>query len=254
MMTRPSRTIPDNVKNHLWQNSAGRCAYPGCRDKLSLPGNEKDGPATVGEIAHIFAYSLDGPRPNPDAHSRATNAYDNLILLCRNHHREVDQQPNTFTVTQLRRWKSELEIWVSQQLAQGRFYSTDIESLVKRLERVVSLTPSTDFQLIEVADKISLNRLGDNVQGVIRMGLARAHEVETHIGALSQLDPKFPERLLSPLQQRYLDLAESGQDANLRFNDLRSYAGGYSHDFNTQSAATCVIAYFFHTCDLFEKS
>ena len=253
-MTRPSRRIPDSVKTHLWQNSRGMCAYPGCRKKLSLPGNENDGPVTIGEVAHIFAYSSGGPRPNPDMNTQAANDYNNLILLCRNHHREVDQQPNTFTATDLIRWKTELEFWVDQQLRQGEFYSADIESLVNRLENVSILEPSADFELIGVAAKISLNQLTESVQATISMGLARAHEVEKHINTLSVLDSNFVERLLSPLKHRYVELTETGLSADLVFNGLRSYAGGNTHDFQTQCAAACVIVYFFHKCDLFEKS
>ncbi len=44
------------------------------------------------------------------------NKYSNLILLCRNHHKVVDDQVNTFTVDKLKDLKSQHEKWVRQSL------------------------------------------------------------------------------------------------------------------------------------------
>lgn len=123
--TANSRHIPEPDKNLLWQSSAGRCAFKECRTMLTLPGTEKDGPATIGEIAHIFAHSSNGPRPNPDGFTEKTNAYENLILLCRNHHREVDVQSNTYTVKDLLTWKTNHEKWVADRLSTDKRDTTD---------------------------------------------------------------------------------------------------------------------------------
>src|SRR5262245_18012463 len=94
-----SRNIPIPDKNLLWQNSAGRCAKPDCRIKCAIEATDTDDAITIGEMAHIFAHSKKGPRPNPDLYIQERNSYDNLILLCGYHHTLVDGQQNTFTVT-----------------------------------------------------------------------------------------------------------------------------------------------------------
>ena len=46
------------------------------------------------------------------------NAYENLILLCGEHHDEIDFQKNTFPREALLKWKREHEAWVFSRLQQ----------------------------------------------------------------------------------------------------------------------------------------
>lgn len=167
-----TRNIPQADHNYLWKASAGKCAFPDCRTDLVITGTEKDGPATIGEIAHIFAHSTHGPRPNPNGFTEATNTYDNLILLCRNHHRQVDVQQNTYTVNELRSWKKTHEEWVARRLAEEEFSSIDLETIIVWLTDNGDI-PSTDFTLRPVDDKIEFNRLSPSIQKLIKIGLMR---------------------------------------------------------------------------------
>ncbi len=99
----------------LWALSGGCCAI--CRTKLVIPPEvEKDDDSIIGEMAHIHPQSPGGPRAsapfdgNRDHHS-------NLILLCGNHHKLVDDQENGWPVERMRRVKSEHEAWVTRTLA-----------------------------------------------------------------------------------------------------------------------------------------
>jgi hypothetical protein len=75
----------------------------------------------IGEECHIEARSPEGPRgTSPGTSSRDRDAYDNLILLCRNCHRLVDENPGAFPVEALRRCKNEHEAWVANQLEAER--------------------------------------------------------------------------------------------------------------------------------------
>ena len=62
----------------------------------------------IGEMAHIIAKSVKGARGGEDL-SGNMNSYDNLILLCANHHSEVDQNPEVYTVKKLHNIKLEHE-------------------------------------------------------------------------------------------------------------------------------------------------
>ena len=82
--------------------------------RLVVPAREKDEAATaVGQAAHIVAHREAGPRGESSALRREElDRYPNLILLCANHHAEVDAQPETYTVEVLRSWKAEHESFV----------------------------------------------------------------------------------------------------------------------------------------------
>lgn len=107
-------TTLDRDRKLLWGRAANRCAL--CRQELVKDEREKDAASVIGDEAHIVARSPGGPRfrtlAPADLHS-----YSNLILLCKIHHKQVDDQPNTFTEEALRTAKREHERWVSANLA-----------------------------------------------------------------------------------------------------------------------------------------
>lgn len=89
---------------------------PGCGVNLVLDETEIDAPSLVGEMAHIVAESTDGPRGLSPLSTEERDRYPNLILLCRNHHREIDTQPFTWPVSRLEQIKQDHEAWVRQVL------------------------------------------------------------------------------------------------------------------------------------------
>jgi hypothetical protein len=98
----------------LWGRAAGRCSI--CRTMLVVDRTENDGEALVGEMCHIVAESVDGPRGRSPLTGAKRDEYDNLILLCPNHHAEIDGQPEAFTVERLKSIKAEHERWVQNSL------------------------------------------------------------------------------------------------------------------------------------------
>lgn len=94
-----------------------------CRVPLVIDETETDDPALIGEMCHMVAESEDGPRGHSPMTREQRDTYQNLILLCRNHHGEIDAQPATFSVERLQQIKTEHEDWVSKSLPgydQGR--------------------------------------------------------------------------------------------------------------------------------------
>lgn len=250
---RKSRGVSRPVRNRLWAMSGNRCAYPTCRIELTKEGNEQDGPVTIGEIAHIYAHSPDGPRPHPDGLYENADGYDNLILLCSNHHRKVDGQPNTYSVAVLQQWKADHERWVAERLAVEEFNSAVLESIITWLTDH-SIPASTDYTPpVFPAEKIKFNNLSAPVQNLITVGLSRVSEVEIYITDRSKLDSKFAERLLAPLLTQYNMLKADGYNSDYVFDDLRQFACGNSPDFSKQSAGLALIAYFFERCEIFER-
>jgi HNH endonuclease len=77
-----------------------------------------DPAAIVGDEAHIVARSSGGPRSEL-LDERMIDAYENLILLCKVHHKLVDDQQGEYTKEHLGKIKARHEEWVAQTLGQG---------------------------------------------------------------------------------------------------------------------------------------
>jgi hypothetical protein len=101
----------------LWGRSANRCAICRC-ELIADPQVPADKPAVVGDMAHIVARKSNFTRGNYDGMSEEQReAYPNRILVCKNDHKKIDDQPEHFTVEKLHELKTAHEEWVRQQLS-----------------------------------------------------------------------------------------------------------------------------------------
>jgi HNH endonuclease len=102
--------ITARTRKILVIKAGGRCSI--CKEQLVTEGTDTDDPSVFGEEAHIVGRSPNGPRAGniPDVDS-----YANLILLCRKHHKQVDDQVGYYTVERLRKIKRQHEEWVASQ-------------------------------------------------------------------------------------------------------------------------------------------
>jgi len=76
-----------------------------------------DEESVVGDECHVISRQLNGPRHDPNYPEDKLDSYENLILLCRTHHKMVDDQYESFNVDILSKMKSDHEAWVSQKLS-----------------------------------------------------------------------------------------------------------------------------------------
>ncbi len=110
-------TISEGDKRLLFQRSGNRCAFPECPKSLTF--EDENIPVTsISEIAHIVSREIDGPRGTHPLEITLRDAYENLILLCEEHHHIVDTHPASFPVEMLRRWKTEHETRISRATGQ----------------------------------------------------------------------------------------------------------------------------------------
>ena len=90
----------------LWGRAAGKCSKPGCNEDLTRYA-DRGRDYIVGEMAHVIAQAKEGPRGDGVG---GDDAYDNLILLCPTHHRDIDKAPEgEFPADVLRQWKAQHE-------------------------------------------------------------------------------------------------------------------------------------------------
>lgn len=110
-------SISTLARKLLWGRAANHCSMDGCRKPLVH--HVADGgrsPIVIGEEAHIVARSEDGPRGNSTLSAEQRDDYDNLILLCPNHHSLIDKAPEDYSVASLRAMKVAHELWVGESL------------------------------------------------------------------------------------------------------------------------------------------
>jgi hypothetical protein len=82
-----------------------------------MDASETDDPSLVGEACHVVAEKNNGPRGQSELTASQRDKYANLLLLCNVHHKQIDDQPNTYTVEVLQQIKNGHEKWVKEQLA-----------------------------------------------------------------------------------------------------------------------------------------
>lgn len=93
---------------YLWVRCGGRCSI--CKTYL-LKSPLTGRPISLGQFAHIIAHGEYGPRPR--SHSDYPEDYidtiDNIIVLCKNCHDEIDRDESNYSEQWLRDKKAEHE-------------------------------------------------------------------------------------------------------------------------------------------------
>lgn len=122
-------TITDKTRKLLWGKSGNRCAM--CKHELSIDATEKDDESVIGEECHILSDKEYGPRYSKGSNINELDSYSNLILLCRIHHKQIDDQSTTYASDVLKRIKDDHEKWVSEKLKDG---NTRFKARIKRIK------------------------------------------------------------------------------------------------------------------------
>lgn len=114
-MTKQTRAVTAKNYKLLYGLSAARCNI--CSQLLFELKQDEAGFIHIGEMGHQYAYS--GGKKAPRAHTidkeSGDNSYNNLILLCANDHKRVDQNTDYYTIEKLKKIKSDFELFVSNQ-------------------------------------------------------------------------------------------------------------------------------------------
>jgi hypothetical protein len=112
--------VPLKELKILLLRSGNRCAFPGCGEVLVLPEGNPEEPVVIGEVAHIVAESIDGPRGDYPLPVERRGEQANLLLLCAKHHKIIDEKPPYYTVERLRQLKEDHENRIAGALSELR--------------------------------------------------------------------------------------------------------------------------------------
>jgi hypothetical protein len=249
------RSYKDRDLKLIWGLAAARCAHPECRRPLIKEATDKDPHAVLGKIAHINDFSPSSSSPRSDASMSVPelNSYDNLVLLCGNHHDEVDKQKNTFPCETLLKWKQDHEAWVFSRLEQA-VPTIGFAELEVVCQGVIggALPPSNPTAPTAPLEKMRKNGLTDKMRLKLTLGLSVFNEVEGFVQSVTRLDPHFPERLKTGFVTRYNDFLAKGISGDALFTALHDFSSSSSSNFDRQGAGLGVLCYLFQKCEVFE--
>lgn len=74
-----------------------RCAFPDC----TTPILDRDSGKIMGAVCHIRAQNPGGKRYDAAQTPEERHGFDNLVLMCQNHHQVIDADERTYTVARL---------------------------------------------------------------------------------------------------------------------------------------------------------
>lgn len=136
--------ITDRTRKILWTRAGNQCAL--CQCKLIMPSEtENDPAAVVGDECHIVGKTPDSARYRDDL-TIDPDSYDNLIVLCKTHHKLIDGQPVHFTEEILITLKSNHEQRIQTILDRMR------DAEVQRLNNhELLLRPSLHIEVVSLA-------------------------------------------------------------------------------------------------------
>lgn len=143
--------IKDSDRKILWTRSGNRCSM--C-DLILTMKIESGKNIIVGEEAHIISKKINGPR-----HEKLENydTYENLILLCPNHHSIIDKNPDDYTVERIKSLKEKHEKKIAEKVSTpGQHVGYTIYSNAK-IKAELILSGSELVNIVYSADEISVN-------------------------------------------------------------------------------------------------
>jgi hypothetical protein len=127
--SKTKRTLADRV--------AWKCSFSGCSQVTIGPNVAQDKSTNLGEAAHIFAASEDGPRYNPNMTPVERKSIENGIWMCRHHARLIDNDFFNYSAATLQQWKLIAE-----------------ESAYKNITKIGSNHPNHPYTLVAIDNDI----------------------------------------------------------------------------------------------------
>lgn len=99
----------------IWSRSGYRCAT--CQHELFVDEVDTDDPSLVGDIAHIVGEKTKAARGESTLSPQERDLSSNLVLICKEHHKIVDDHEDKYTVAVLHEIKTKHEAAVRDALS-----------------------------------------------------------------------------------------------------------------------------------------
>ena len=143
-----ARDIPDATRCILWGITGGRCEFSGCNKPVyehALTALHLN----LADVAHVVAFSEEGPR-GEDERPDDIHALSNLMLLCKECHKLIDDKPEKFPRDRLKAFKHEHEARIKLVTGLG----PDMHTTVVQLKAKVA-GRDVDIPITHVYDAVT---------------------------------------------------------------------------------------------------
>jgi len=163
------KSLKVEVIRRLLARSGNVCAFEGCSAPIY-----SDDDVYLGNFCHINAVNVGGKRYDSALSPEYINSYDNLILLCGVHHKEIDTLDKVYTPERLKQIKANHESFFSEQrpvsddlvLNAGIEYNKLITELLTNIQTTVDATnrtvTGTDQKMDQLLAMVSKINVGEN--------------------------------------------------------------------------------------------
>ncbi len=243
--------ISNADRERLASVARGICQFPNCDQPCYVDG--PDGRTTsMRNIAHIIAQSDDGPRADPSVPAKERDYYPNLLLLCPNHHLEIDNDVINYPVEILRSWKEEAEQRHQSEMPRTEFTFTELDLVING----IMSTPGDDdpsVSLTPLREKMTFNGLSEKSDIYLRGGLMQVGTVENYVKDTSGFSDILISRIIQGFSDEYRQLRSIGLEGDVLFTELRLFSAQGHTEYKYQSAGLAVLTYLFERCEVFER-
>lgn len=118
--------VSERTSRIVWGQCAARCCM--CKKDLLFELNGTVS-SLIGEVAHIVGETKSAARGASPLSLKERNEAENLLLLCRDHHKVVDDDPTTYPVDRLHQIKIDHLAWIAASLIKPRAWRSTISQL-----------------------------------------------------------------------------------------------------------------------------
>ena len=193
---RVGRGIRELNRLLLFVRAGGRCEFDGCNDYLlAHPLTLTTG--NFAEMAHIVAFKEDGPRGRSPLSPAYINDVSNLMLLCPQCHKLIDDHPDQYPVSVLQKYK---------------------ESHEDRIFHVTGLGPDKRTTVVQLKARIAGQTIAIPVAQVTRAVAPRyPTDAKGHLIDLTAINSEgkaFMEEACRCIKQKVERLYEPGMDVH----------------------------------------
>nr|WP_147326288.1 hypothetical protein [Hydrogenophaga borbori] len=128
-----------------------------------MDGIDAEQPMFRGEVAHIVAEQRDGPRGESTLTPQQRNHQSNLLLLCFDHHAEIDTRVDDYPVERLHQIKNDHSSWLNERLREEERWTTKLHNFfylnVPRLQALAAFA-GVSIDLSRYGHIVALHELG----------------------------------------------------------------------------------------------
>lgn len=209
--------------------SGNECYAPHCNKKLIAEDNK----TIISKICHIEAANKNGPRYNEEMTDDERRDFNNLILLCDEHHNIIDNLENIeqYPVSLLKEWKASHEsILLNKKLSQNSTLLYQAITALSNIDLEEQDPKKNDTKVFSIENKINHNGITEN-RYLIEEYKIYYGKIDSLYNELERSGSFKKEKLLRIIRNTYLKLkGKYVTDINNELNIIKEHSDDIIND------------------------